>query len=241
MAIWLAVGRHVGLASLAGLISGVLVGGLLGRIVMRISGFAAGPNMVGVRTEGGNRVGDITFAGTLALIVFTGVAMGLAGGLVFAALEPWLRRLRPWHGLAYGIALLATFGFTVLDPFNFDFARFGPLPLNVAMFGALFLVFGVCVAWTFDQLMLAAKPSGHAIGVLSWLALGLASLLTAGVIVGVEPDERLFVLVIVGSLALAVIVHWRGLPRAIGYASLAAVLALGTMRTVDGLQQFRWF
>src|SRR5688500_2393957 len=146
MATWGAGASHLGTASLAGLVAGVLVGGLLGRVAMRISGFAAGPSMVGARTENGNPVGDITLAGTLALVVFVGIATGLLGGILYALVEPWLRRTRPWHGLIYGVALLAALGFTVFDPFNFDFARFGPAPLNVAMFAALFVVFGVVTA-----------------------------------------------------------------------------------------------
>ena len=117
-----------------------------------VSGFTAGPEAVGVRTSNGNRVGDITFEGTLGLVLFVGIVSGLVGGVVFAAVEPWLRRLRPWHGLVFGLALLATFGFAVLDPSNFDFRRFGFAALNIAMFAALFLAFGVLIAWVFDRL-----------------------------------------------------------------------------------------
>jgi len=241
---WVAIGRHVGLASLAGVVSGLLVGGVLGRIVMRISGFAAGPTMVGVHTSNGNRVGDITFAGTLGLVLFVGLGAGLAGGVVYGVLEPWLRRLRPWHGLAYGSALLATFGFTVLDPSNFDFSRFGPLSLNIAMFGALFVTFGVSTAWLFDHLQaLAARPGriGHGVELAAWLALGLSLLFSALLIVGAAADDRLFALAIAGALVLAAIAHWQGLPRLVGYACLAAVLVLGTLRTFDSVQLFRGF
>ena len=133
-------------------IAGVVVGGLLGRVVMRISGFMAGPALAGVHTENGNVVGDITVAGTIALITFVGLPSGLLGGVLYALLEPWLRRLRPWHGLAYGVALLATAGFIFLDPVNFDFRRFGVPAVNVAMFAALFVLFGVATAWLFDKL-----------------------------------------------------------------------------------------
>jgi hypothetical protein len=76
---------------------------------MRISGFMAGPAP----------------GGTLALILFTGLASGLFGGIVYAVVEPWLRRWRPWHGLAFGVGLFLALGLLVLDPFNFDFRRFG--------------------------------------------------------------------------------------------------------------------
>lgn len=215
------------------------MGGLLGRVVMRISGFAAGPSMVGVRTEGGNPVGDITFAGTLALVFFVGIPAGLLGGVVYGIVEPWLRRLRPWHGVAYGIALLAASGFTVLDPFNFDFTRFGPPALNLGMFAALFVIFGVVTAWLFDRLrVLSAKAgtTGRALDVVSLLALGPAALAVALAVAGVfagASSNTVVALVIIGALAVAAIVRALGLPRLVGYACLAGALLFGATRTID--------
>ncbi len=54
--------RRVALLGVASVISGVLVGGVLGRIVMRISALAAGPEMVGRLTENGNRIGESPLA-----------------------------------------------------------------------------------------------------------------------------------------------------------------------------------
>jgi len=76
---------------------------------------------------------------------------------------------------------------------------------------------------------------------LSWLTLGLASLALALVIIGSFADHGIFVLVSATGLALAAIVHWRGLPLRIGYASLAAVLVFGAIRTFDAIQLFRGF
>jgi hypothetical protein len=240
MAAWKAGARHLGLASLAGLITGVLVGGVLGRVVMRISGFTAGPTLVGVTTENGNRVGDITFGGTIAIVMFVGLPFGLLGGIVFAIVEPWLRRARPWHGVAYGAGLLLAIGFIVLDPSNFDFTRFGLPLLNVAMFAALFLIFGVVIAWLFDVFRVIRDRSGRAsrvVDILAWLSLVLALLvvvLFVGGAAGLEPP--LTVLIVAAALVPAV-VHWRRLPRAIGYASIAAALLLGAARTLSGLPE----
>lgn len=241
MPAWTALARHLGIATLSGVISGVVVGGLLGRVVMRISGFAAGPSMVGVRTEAGNPVGDVTFAGTLALVFFVGIPAGLLGGVVYGIVEPWLRRLRPWHGLAYGSALLAAVGFTVLDPFNFDFNRFGPPPLNLALFAALFVIFGVATAWLFDRLRALSAMAGttaRVVDVLSLLALGPAGLAVAlGVVGAVEAStgNTPVALVIIGALALAAIVRWLGLPRPLGYVCLIGALLLGATRTVGNV------
>ena len=248
MAAWIALARQLGTATLAGVIAGVVVGGLLGRVAMRISGFAAGPSMVGVRTEGGNPVGDITFAGTLALVFFVGIPAGLLGGVVYGIVEPWLRRLRPWHGLAYGIALLAGVGFTVLDPFNFDFARFGSLSLNVALFAALFVIFGVVTAWLFDRLRVISARAGTTARVLDTaglLVLGPAALAIALAVVGAftgASSNTVVSIVIIGALAVAAIVRYLGLPRLVGYACLAGALLLGTTRTIgDVLHMFYGF
>ena len=232
MAALLALARHVGTAALAGLIAGVVVGGLLGRIVMRISGFSAGPAGVGALTANNNRVGEITLSGTFALVVFVGVGTGIVGGIIYAAVEPWLRRFRPRHGLAYGAALLATLGFSVIDPSNFDFRRFGPLALNVAMFAALFMAFGVVIAWLFDRLsglLARGGPAARAALVCTWPALGLAALVAGLMVVATvtRPAESVFPLLLALGLLVASFAHWRRLPKAVGYAALSSVVALG--------------
>lgn len=234
------VARHIGTASLAGIIAGLVVGGLLGRVVMRISGFTAGPAMVGLRTENGNRVGDITLEGTLALMLFTGLASGMFGGIVYAVVEPWLRRVRPWHGLAFGVGLFLAFGFFVLDPFNFDFRRFGVAVLNVAMFAALFVIFGVATAWLFDAVKeLRARTGGaeRVVDVLAWVAV-VPAVMTAVLIAGsVEGFAQVTTVTIVGPLLAAAIVRWRGLPEVLGHASLAAGVLFGAVRTLSGLPE----
>jgi hypothetical protein len=234
------IARHVGSATLAGVIAGILVGGLLGRVVMRITGFMAGPALVGVHTSNGNRIGDITLAGTVALIFFVGVGAGLAGGVVYAALESWLRPLRPWHGLGFGVALLAAVGFTVLDPSNFDFTRFGVPWLNAVMFATLFVLFGVVIAWLFDVVRSTRERSGtlpRIVDVLAWLALVPAIAVVVLFIGGTAGLDPLVAIVMVAALLVPALVRWRGLPPAIGYASLAGVLLLGAARTLSGLPQ----
>jgi hypothetical protein len=241
MATVLAVARHVGTASLSGIIAGVVVGGLIGRVVMRISGFTAGPAFVGVRTSNGNRVGDITLEGTLGLVLFTGLASGLVGGIVYAVVEPWLRRVRPWHGLVYGAALFLAYGFFVLDPFNFDFRRFGVAALNVAMFAALFVIFGSLTAWLFDLVKVLRAGSGPAARVtdaFAWLAVvpaSIVALLLASSVGGL--GDPVTTITIIAPLAAAAIVRWRGLPEMLGYASLAAGVLIGAARTLSGLPQ----
>src|SRR5688572_9773063 len=99
--------REIGIAGLAGALAGVLVGGLGSRVAMRISGAMTDSALVGLaRTDNGNILGDITFGGTLALVIFVGFIPGVLAGLFYAATQPWLRPLGRWAGLAFGMALL---------------------------------------------------------------------------------------------------------------------------------------
>lgn len=241
MSVLVELGRHVGIASLAGVIAGVAVGGLLGRVAMRVSGFMAGPALVGVHTSNGERVGDITFGGTLALIVFTGIGSGLVGGVLYAGVEPWLRRWRPWHGLVFGIGLLVAASLSVLEPTNFDFVRFGSAPLNVVMFAALFVLFGVATAWLFEGLRGVVAGHGTAANLVegaAWLVLLPAGAATLAALIGIETGPtsyRLPQMLLAGALAVAIVVHWRGLPRPIGYAALAVPMLAGVLRLAETL------
>lgn len=236
-----AVARHVGTASLAGVIAGVVVGGLLGRVVMRIAGFTAGPGLVGVSTANGNQVGAITFAGTGAIVIFVGLSAGFAGGALYAAVEPWLRPLRPWHGLVYGAGLFATFGFLVIDPTNLDFRRFGSATLNVAMFAALFLAFGIVIAWLFDRLRANVAGHGRAARLTEILAfIAIVPALVVSVLVGISVSgiaEPLFPIVFAAGLLVAMLVRLRGLPDLVGYGAFAVPMAIGAVRTIGGLAE----
>jgi hypothetical protein len=137
--------RAVGIGDLAGLAAGFVAGGLGSRLAMRIAAIAAGPDQRGVLTENENRVGEITLSGTLFLLFF-GTILGLFGGLLYIAVRPWLPRSTRWRGPAFGALLLAVFGFVAIERDNFDFRRFGPALLNIGMFAALFVLFGLVAA-----------------------------------------------------------------------------------------------
>ena len=58
------------------------------------------PDSVGAFTENGNRIGDITVGGTLALIVFIGLFFGAVAGSLWVVLRPWLPAARGARALA---------------------------------------------------------------------------------------------------------------------------------------------
>jgi hypothetical protein len=235
-----ALGRHLGAASLAGIVAGIVVAGVLGRIAMRVSGFTSRPELIGVETGNGNRVGDITLAGTVGLALLVGIVAGIGGGVLYASAEPWLRSRR-WKGAIFGIALLAALGFTVLDPSSSDFKRFGFAPLNVGMFAAMFVVFGVAIAWLFDRIRGAIDGTGPVATVLeivaSLSALGAGAFSALIFLSFGGLDDLVPVMLFAAAALIPPVVRWRGLPRSVGYAAFAIPFTLGTWRTLSGVGQ----
>lgn len=118
--------------------AGVLVLGVGGRLVMLLSRLLH-PDAVGRLTENGNRVGDVTLGGTFGLLVFGGLASGLAAGVVWALTAEWVPR-RWW---AVGLATTALGSPFLIDPDNRDFLILDPPVVDLALLLALLFGFGV--------------------------------------------------------------------------------------------------
>ncbi len=242
--------RHVALLGLATVVSGILIGGVGGRIVMRVSALAAGPEMVGRVTENGNRIGEFTIGGTLILIVFVGALGGVLASVVVVGSEPWLKWMGSARGLGFAVAVLAVYG--QFD--SIDFLILEPKTLNVAMFLALFVVFGLTITalfWLFDRKLPKAgehqQPGYLVLDAFGALALFLTIFFfTSPDFCGCEPAYGIGALLLVmtastgiryASSVVDILPHWlaRGASFT-GYASLALILAIGFNRTVDQIQ-----
>jgi hypothetical protein len=182
--LWLLVGfmRTIGMNTLGGIIAGLIAGGIGSRIAMRISAAATGPLCPTLITENGNRYGEITLGGTIFLLLSGALFVGILGGLVYAAMRPWLRGLGRWHGLVFGLLLLIIFGSVVIDGGNKDFRLFAQPLVNVALFAVLFPLFGLLIAplvrWL-DQTLPPAPPGLplHIRMVAAYLLLGAVSVI----------------------------------------------------------------
>lgn len=247
---WDGVLREASWGALAGALAGILVGGVLGRIAMRISGAMSDQSLVGSAVTGnGNILGDITLGGTLALVIFSGFIPGIAAGLVYAAVRPWLRPVGRWAGLAFGLALLAALGPLLLEPFNIDFRKFGSPGLNVVMFALLFPLFGIA-QHELLRLVERRRGSAPAWSAMDYVGLALAGLILLAVVaasVGVlvnpaEADLRPFSLVywLAAGVAMRMAFGWgvqdvrtlRQRDRVLSYAVLAIPVVLGLQGTV---------
>jgi hypothetical protein len=155
--------RHITVGGLSGLATGILVGGIGGRLLMRIAGAAAGERGAGMRTEAGFTVGEITFGGTVALVLFIGIFSGVIGATAYLVFRPWLAWAGRWRGVVFGVVLFGLGSATsdMMNTDNVDFIILRNSELLVALIFGLFLAFGAVMDSLFSYLD-ARMPGGQA-------------------------------------------------------------------------------
>lgn len=136
--------RTLAVVLTAGFIAGLLVVGLGGRLVMRVLAATSGAGAQGRTTDAGERVGEITFGGSVGFFIFAGLIIPLASSLVFIPLRRILPRPAWIAGLLFGLLMLATFGVSdPLSPDNRDFVILSPLWLALTLVCITALLFGM--------------------------------------------------------------------------------------------------
>ena len=185
----------LGVAAIAGVGTGVVVAGLGGRLVMKLIALAAGPSAIGRVTANENVVGDLTFSGTLSIVIFSGILFGIIGGLLYAALRPWVSGLGRWRGVVFGVIVLALMGHLVFEASNFDFRVFGTTAVNVGLFAGLFVLYGLVIAPVFDAIEAAAaryRPASLIVWLAALPAAGLIVFAAASSVAGASGRSRTF-------------------------------------------------
>jgi len=169
-----AVLREIARGGLAATLAGGLVGGLGGRLLMRVAALL-NPDATGRLTENGEVVGAITLNGTLALIVFGGLLGGMAAGIVWVVVSPWLPgRGRTRWLLAAGVTLALGGSFLVRSN-NTDFLVLESDPLLVALLLGLVALIGAATAWFDERLERGLRQPGPN----PWPSIGAYGLLVA--------------------------------------------------------------
>jgi hypothetical protein len=184
--------RDIARGGIAGALVGLVVGGIGGRLVMRLAALLHG-DAVGFLTENGNRIGDITLIGTLGLVAF-GLVGGLLAGTIWVIVSPWIPgRPRTRALLTAGVAM--SVGTPVLiSSRNPDFLILDHDPVVVVSLVALVGLMGLSIAlvdaWL-DRRLPHAVP-GRRIAVACYAivaAMGAVLILPFVVLVLLDSDE----------------------------------------------------
>ena len=132
---------------LVGALFGAFIGGIGGRIIMRLI-FLIDRETEGAKTDFGT-IGEITIGGSFVLLVLSTIA-GIIGGVLYVGLRRWL----PWSGAGRGVffGLLMLYGPGSIAISEVDLSIVEPALPIYAMFAALVLLYGVGVALLTDRL-----------------------------------------------------------------------------------------
>jgi hypothetical protein len=184
--------RDIARGGIGGLAVGIVVGGLGGRVAMRLIALLV-PEATGSSTENGNRIGDITLGGTFGLVVFGGLFAGIFLAVIWVVVSPWLPRslgLRVLAAIPLAIGLGA---FGVIQGSNPDFIVLGYDPIVLVVLLSLVGLVGASMAlldaWLDKRLPRPRSSIGQAGGIYIVIAL-LGSFFAVGV-VATFLDEKL--------------------------------------------------
>lgn len=199
--------RDIARGGIAGIIVGIFVAGIGGRIVMRLATILH-EDTVGLTTENGEIIGRISANGTLALIIFGGLGMGLVAGMIWVVVRPWI----PGRGLARaavtGLAAIALGTPALIQRTNPDFVVLGYDPLVVALLVALVGAVGSSIALVDGWLdrRLARAGRGISIATMAYLVVTLLGIvLIMPVVAAILLDQPEYRATIRAGVALLVV------------------------------------
>lgn len=150
--------RWIAVRGVAAAVSGVLVLGVGGRLVMFISRVLH-PDAAGRITENGNRIGEFTVDGTIELIVFGGLLSGVVAGVVWVLIREWI----PDNPALVGAGAVAIGGFALVEADNPDFVILVDPRVDLVLLLGLLFLFGVALH-RFDHVLERRLPSAGGIG-----------------------------------------------------------------------------
>lgn len=142
--------RRLSATILIGALTGAVVGGLGGRLAMRILFLTTGDIVKGVESDDGFTIGRFTLVNTLSLVIVT-TLFGIFAALLYFAIHPFLARFGsraiPIAAAFYGVVG----GALIVKPDGVDFVFLEPVGLAIALFVLLPAAFGAIVSWLVNR------------------------------------------------------------------------------------------
>lgn len=158
--------RVASAAVAGGMTAGLLVAGFGGRLLMRLIAATSSAEAQGRLTEADERVGVVTFDGSMFLILFVGLFGGAFGGIIYWLLRRWL----PGRSLLAGIIVAGIAGgllarpSDLLNPGSRDFLIVDPRWLAATMGVLLIAGFGLAGGVLIDTFILRWPAPAPTIG-----------------------------------------------------------------------------
>ena len=131
-------------AVVAGAVTGLVVGGVGGRLAMLVLRLTSGPGVNGVVSDDGFVMGRVTLSGTLSLLGVA-TAIGVLGALVHRLVVPWLIGPRWFRRLTTAAGSGIVVGAMLVHTTGVDFTRLRPVGLAIALFVAVPALYGALI------------------------------------------------------------------------------------------------
>lgn len=147
--------RMFGATTGIGALLGLLVGGIGGRLAMRLLFLTSGDEVRGVTSDDGFAIGQFT-VDTLNLLL-TGVGFGVIGAFVYLAVRPFMVGPLWLRAATCGVAAGAVLGTAFIAPQGVDFTVLSPPELAAALFIAIPALFAVLATFAIEW---ALRPGG---------------------------------------------------------------------------------
>lgn len=148
--------RLVSATVIIGAIGGFTIGGLGGRLAMRILFITSDSSVKGLESDDGFEIGRFTLGNTVSLLIVT-TFIGVLAALLYLLAHPFVVRLGvnavAWTALFYGVIGASL----MVHPDGVDFRRLDPVALGIVMFVAICAGFGAAVAAFLGR---ATQPGG---------------------------------------------------------------------------------
>jgi hypothetical protein len=134
----------------AGVITGVLIAGVGGRLAMLLLRLTSPDTVTGVESDDGFTIGEFTLGGSYNLLNLGG-AVGLIGAAAYVLVSPWLLGPAWFRRFTVGAVAGALAGSMIIHADGTDFTVLEPLWLAVALFVGLPALFGWVIGAVVDS------------------------------------------------------------------------------------------
>ena len=141
--------RTISIGVLAGAVSGLVVGGMGGRVLMFVLA-QLNPEDAGIQTDDDFPIGEFTVSGTLNLFVIATV-IGVIGGLILLVVRGLRFGPRWFRVLSMPLGATMVLGASLVHSDGVDFTRLRPLGVALTIPLAVPFLYTLMAAWLVDR------------------------------------------------------------------------------------------